>query len=210
MTIFLIVITVGVSYMAFQNLELFNKLKFNAYMIWHKKDYARILSHGLIHSDWMHLGVNMFVLYSFGEAMEDTFSSKIFFPETYYYGKFLFVLMYVLAVAFASVPSLIKHRNNHYYNAVGASGAVSAVVFTSILISPTSEITLLILPFLPLPNYVFGALYVAYSIYMGKKSKDNVAHDAHIAGAVFGFLFPIILNPYLFNNFVFQVFGVFI
>lgn len=204
LTLFLIVITSVISFLAFSNLDLFNKLKFNAYMVWHKKEYARLLSHSLVHSGWMHLIFNMYVLWMFGEMIEPTFSSPDFFPHTYKYGKVLYILMYVIAIPVATIPSLIKHKNNHYYNSVGASGAVSAVVFTTILLAPTMPLGIIFIP-IQLPAYIFGLLYLAYTFYMSKKDKDNIAHDAHFAGSVFGLIFPIILNPSLIEHFIYQI-----
>lgn len=205
-TLFLIIATIAVSMKAFNDRETTDKLKFNAYMVMKKKEYYRILSHALIHNSWMHLGVNMFVLYSFGEVVETLFSFPELFPKTYYYGNFLYVMMYVLAAAFASVPALLKHKNNHSYNAVGASGAVSAVAFASILLYPQGKIQFILFPFIDIPNVVFGLAYLGYSYYMSKNSRDNIAHDAHFAGAIFGLLFPILLNPSLFSRFIENIF----
>lgn len=205
-TLFLIFATIAVSVKAFNDKETFDKLKFNAYMVFQKKEYYRIISHALIHGSWMHLGINMFVLYSFGGMVETLYSHPILFPKTFYYGKFLYVLMYILAAAFASIPALLKHKNNHSYNAVGASGAVSAVAFTTILLYPQGKIQFILFPFIDIPNVIFGVAYLGYSYYMSKNSKDNIAHDAHFAGAVFGLLFPLLLNPSLFSRFINLVF----
>ncbi len=190
--------------MAFNNLEMFNKLKFNAYLVWHKKEYSRILTHALVHSGWMHLIFNMYVLWMFGEMIEPVFSSQDYFPYTYEIGKLIYILMYVLAVIISTIPSLLKHKNNHYYNSVGASGAVSAIVFTTILLAPTMPLGILFIP-IRLPAYIFGLLYLAYTFYMSKQNKDNIAHEAHFAGSIFGLIFPILLNPNLIQNFIFQI-----
>ena len=204
LTLFLIVITSGISVLAFNNLDLFNKLKFNAYMVWHKNEYSRLLTNGLIHSGWMHLGFNMYVLWMFGEMIEPVFSSPDFFPYTYKFGKALYIIMYVVAIPISSVLSLIKHKNNHYYNAVGASGAVSAVVFTTILLAPTMPLGIIFIP-IQLPAYIFGLLYLAYTFYMSKRGKDNIGHDAHFIGSIFGLIFPILLNPGLVQHFIYQI-----
>jgi len=204
LTLFVVVITSIVSFVAFNNLEMFNKLKFNAYLVWHKKEYARLLSHALVHSGWMHLIFNMYVLWMFGTMIEKAFQSPDFFPHTYQFGKFIYLFMYVIAIPISSLPSLLKHKNNHYYNSVGASGAVSAIVFTAILLAPTMPLGIIFIP-IRLPAYIFGLLYLGYTYYMSKRDKDNIAHDAHFVGSVFGLLFPIILNPSLIHNFIFQV-----
>jgi len=121
------------------------------------------------------------------------------------FGKFWYVLMYVLALGAATLPALFMHRNSHSYNAVGASGAVSAVAFASILILPTSTISFVFIPVLKIPAYIFGFLYLVYSYFMAKRGIGNVAHEAHFAGAVFGFLFPLILEPSLIVYFLGQI-----
>ncbi len=201
LTLFLIIITTVISILAFNKHELFNRLKFNSYLVWHKKNYARLFSHALIHNSWMHLIINMYVLWIFGIYIEEAFSDVGVFPDTHNYGKFLYILMYVLAVPIASIPSLFKHKNNHYYNSVGASGAVSAIVFTFILLNPTGDLGIIFIP-IRIPAYIFGLLYLAYSYFMSRRDKDNIAHDAHFIGSVFGLLFPIILSPGLFDRFI--------
>ena len=98
LTLFIIIITSIISILAFNNHELFNRLKFNSYLVWHKKNYARLLSHAIIHGGWMHLIINMYVLWIFGRFVEQAFSEVNVFPGTYEYGKFLYVFMYILAV----------------------------------------------------------------------------------------------------------------
>jgi len=206
-TIFIIIITSAISILAFNKVELFDKLKFNAYMIWHKKEYGRILSHGLIHGGWMHLGINMYVLYSFGSAVEAAFKDPYFFPNTYQYGSFMYLAMYIIAIAASSLIAIFRYKNNHSYNAVGASGAVSAVAFAFILLAPTQSIQFILLPFIKLPAYIFGVAYLAYSYYMSTKGRDNIAHEAHFAGAVFGIIFPLILNYKLVDYFFYIIFN---
>ncbi len=168
-------------------------------MVWHKKQYARLLSHALVHNGWLHLIINMYVLWIFGQFIENAFT------QLFSAGKFLYILMYILAVPFSAFPALLKNKNNHYYNAVGASGAVSAVVFTTILLAPKTSLFLMFIP-IPIPAYIFGALYLVYSYFMSRRGKDNIAHDAHFAGSVFGFTFPLIFEPQLFMNFIHQIF----
>lgn len=188
-SIIIIAITVIVSVLAFNNLELFDKLKFNPYLIKEHKQWWRFLSHALLHSDWMHLLINMYVLYSFSNIVEDTYFSLFS-----YRGLLYFVLLYVGGVLFSTVFDYSKQRSNPYYNAVGASGAVSAVVFSSILIFPGGSIFLFPIPF-PIPSWVFGILYIVYSAYMGKKAKDNIGHNAHLWGAIYGIIFTAVTIP---------------
>ena len=206
LTLFLVVITAAVSIYAFNNRVMFDKLKFNPYMVSKKNDYKRLFTHGLLHADWMHLIVNMYVLYAFGDAVESMMSLPAIFPKTFYYGKFLFVFMYLLALPISSLPALLKHKDNHAYNAVGASGAVSAVLFASIIMFPQMKLGFLFVPFIKIPGPIFGIAYLAYSYYMGKKGLDNIGHDAHFVGALFGLTFPIMLNPEIVTYFLHSIF----
>ncbi len=199
-SIIIIAITVIVSVIAFNNLELFDKLKFNPYLIKEHKQWWRFLSHALLHSDWMHLLINMYVLYSFSSIVEDKYYSLFS-----YRGLLYFVLLYVGGILFSTVFDYSKQRSNPYYNAVGASGAVSAVVFSSILIFPGGSIFLFPIPF-PLPSWVFGILYIVYSAYMGKKAKDNIGHNAHLWGAIYGVIFTAITIPGLISGIIDRIF----
>jgi len=191
----IIAITVITSILAWNQQELFSKLKFNPYLTKERKEYWRLISYGLIHADWIHLLVNMFVLYSFGNLVTQYFD--LLFP-----GKsvFYYLILYVGGLLIASAPGFGRHKNNPYYNAVGASGAVSAVLFSSIVFNPMSKIYLFFVP-IGIPAVVFGILYLVYSAYMDKKGKDNVGHDAHFWGGVFGFVITIALKPELFLHF---------
>lgn len=206
LTLFIIIITAAVSILSFNNRQMFDNLKFNPYMISKRKDNKRWFTHALVHADWMHLIVNMFVLYSFGDVVEHIMSREDFFPKTYFLGNFLYILMYVAAIIISSLPAFYKHKNSHSYNAVGASGAVSAVVFASILLYPEMKLGLIIIPFVKIPGPIFGILYLVYSYYMSKKSNDNIGHEAHFAGSVFGFIFPILINPELIKDFFSSIF----
>jgi len=203
MTILIIVFTAFISYQAFENRELFDRFKFNAYAIYKYKNWHRMLTHGLIHADWMHLIFNMFVLYSFGDLVESVF--KAWYG---YRGILYFIIFYISALAAASISSLLKHKYDSSYNAVGASGAVSAMVFASILFDPWNSLIIFPIP-IPIPGFLFGIAYLAYSHYMdnNKKTSDNVAHDAHLYGALYGLLFPLLLEPSLLSHFIAELFG---
>ena len=196
----IIALTCITSILAFQNTEMFHKYLFNPYIINRNKEWQRFFTHALLHADWTHLLMNMFVLYSFGRIIENYYFDMLFGPKA----SLFFALLYVGAVVASSVPSYEKHKNDSYYNSVGASGAVSAVVFSSILIEPTQKIVFLFLPF-PIPAVVFGILYLFYSRYMAKKENDNIGHDAHFWGAVFGIIFTLMLKPGLGKLFLEQV-----
>ena len=199
-TYIIIAVTVLVSFLAFQNHDLMDKLQFNAAKVVHQKQYYRLISHAFIHAGWSHLLVNMFVLYFFGRGIEQYFG--------YYFGNratAYFLLLYFGGILASNLWSLIKHQNNYYYNAVGASGAVSAMLFAFIFFNPWEK--LYFFGLLPIPGILFAVGYLFYSYQMSKKSTDNVAHDAHILGAIFGFIFPILLKPQLFTQFIDQLFS---
>lgn len=204
MTILLIAITSLISILAFNRHELFDKLQLNPYAVYHKKEWFRIISHGFLHADWIHLFINMFVLYSFGKSVENIF--KQLETEGIIKSAVLsFVLLYFTSMIFATLTSIVKHKDNYWYNSVGASGAVSAVVFTHIFFFPLQAIEFY--GIIPIPGIILGIAYLAYTHYMSKKGKDNVNHDAHLIGALFGLIFPIILDPKLINVFLGQLFN---
>lgn len=185
--------------MAWNNTELYNKLIFNPYIIFHKNEWYRLFSSALLHADIPHLVINMFVLYSFGSFIEQVYD--LYIPG----GLALYVAMYILAIGAANIKTLIENKNNVWYNAVGASGAVSAVVFAFVLFAPIEKI--LFFGIIPIPAFLYGLLYLVYSQYMSKKASDNIGHDAHFFGAVFGFVFTGLLRPELFQMFVSKIFN---
>ncbi len=198
MTLFIIIITAVVSVYAFQKPEIMYRYNFSPYQIIKRKEFHRIFSHALLHVDWMHLIINMLVLYSFANVL-------IFFFNHYFSfmpAGLLFLIFYILAIVASSLVSLFKQKNNYSYSAVGASGAVSAVVFACIFFAPLEKV--LFFGIIPIPGIIFGIAYLAYSYYMGKKNVDNIGHDAHFWGAIFGFVFPLVLEPRLINVFLNQ------
>lgn len=201
MSLAIIILTVLVSISAFNNHETFSKLKFNAWLIKEKNQTWRFFSYALVHAGWMHLLINMFVLWSFGGLVEEGFFIYFGSPKSMLY----FGLLYVGGIIFSTLFDFGKQKNNPYYDAVGASGAVSAVVFASILFAPGNTLLIFPIPF-PVPAYIFGILYLIYSAYMSKQAKDNIGHNAHFYGALFGFIFPIALKPALFQHFLNQIF----
>ena len=187
----IIAITAIISIIAFGNRELFRRLAFNAYDIKHFKNSYRFLSYALIHADWIHLLINMMVLYSFGRVTESYYEMHFGVKGIFYY-----LLLYVAGTALSTLPSYGKHKDNYSYTAVGASGAVSAVLFASIVFLPLGKIMIFPIP-IGIPAIIFGPLFLFYSAYMNKKNIDNVGHDAHFWGAIFGFVFTIVLKPAL-------------
>ena len=189
-TVIIIAITCIVSILCFNGTLNGNKLIFNAYQVWHRKEWYRMLTSGIIHSGWGHLFFNMLTLYFFGRVVEQYFSAA--FGGVL--GTVLYVVLYVSALAISSLGDLVKYRNNWNYNALGASGAVSAVLFASILFAPKMGIYIYLIP-IPVPGYMFAPLYLLYCWYMAKRNMDNIGHTAHFWGAVYGILFPIICKP---------------
>ena len=190
LTVIIIAITCIVSILCFNGTLNGNKLIFNAYQVWHRKEWYRMLTSGMIHSGWGHLFFNMLTLYFFGRAVEQYFSAA--FGGVL--GTVLYVVLYVSALAISSLGDLVKYRNDWNYNALGASGAVSAVLFASILFAPKMGIYIYLIP-IPVPGYIFAPLYLLYCWYMAKRNMDNIGHTAHFWGAVYGILFPIICKP---------------
>lgn len=199
MTIFIIIATVGISMLAFSNQQLMDKLLFSPYKTIHSKEWHRLLTHGFVHADYVHLFINMFVLYSFGSAVESIFKS-LQYSGVIQSWLLNFCVLYFGGIIIASLTTLKKHKDNFYYHSVGASGAVSAIVFTYIFFDPLQR--LLFMFIIPIPAIVFGILYLAYSHYMSKKEGDYINHDAHFVGSVFGFIYPLLINPKLITIFL--------
>ena len=194
-TLTLIIIIGLISVVTFYQPDIMSQLQFNAFQIYHRKQFYRMVTHAFVHANWEHLIVNMIVLMSFGNVVEHYFRGYFGSNGVYYY-----LLLFFGSIIFSSLWSLYKQKNNYYYNAVGASGAVSAVLFAAIFFDPWSSIYFF--GILPIPGIIFGGLYLYYSWYMSRKNIDNIGHDAHFLGAVFGFFLPIIIKPALFMEFL--------
>ena len=190
-TIILIILTALISYQAFNHIAFREKLLFHPYVIKEQGEWYRFLTSGFIHADWTHLIVNMYVLYQFGPIIEhylsNTFGVAI--------GRVSFIVFYLSGIVIASVPSYFKHQNNPYYRALGASGATSAVVFAFILFFPWEWFL-----FPPMPAVLLGVVYLWYSSYMSKRGQDNIGHDAHFWGAVYGVLFILSIGFFYDQN----------
>ncbi len=199
----IIAITAIISIMAFQNGELFDKLKFNAYFIKHSKEGYRFFTYALLHANWMHLLINMFVFYSFGDFVMEVFLA--YFGVKAY---FFFILLYVGGIIFSVLLDFARNKDNVYYNAVGASGAVSAVLFSSIFLHPTGTIYMFFVP-IPIPSILFGLAYLFYSAYMSKRGRDNIGHSAHFLGAIYGIVFTIVIRPTFVVEFFEQIMSYF-
>ncbi|QNA46447.1 rhomboid family intramembrane serine protease [Lacibacter sediminis] len=194
-TVIIIIITCIISFTAFSSEKIINDLIFWPPMIQEKKQFYRFITSGLIHADIPHLAFNMITLYFFGRLVEE----YLFIPRI---GKTGYLLFYIAGIIVSEIPSYIKHRNNYSYRSLGASGAVTAVLFSFILLAPWQTIYVF---FLPVPAIIFAALYVGYSIYMDRKGGDNVNHSAHLWGAAWGVVFTLLMEPDIINRFIDQL-----
>ena len=199
-TIIIILVTALVSILCFLGKLDYNALKFNAYDVWNGKQWYRMLSYGLVHSGWGHLFFNMLTLYFFGTVVEQYCAAA--FGSTR--GVVLYVVLYVSAIAVSTIGDLIKYKDSPGYNAVGASGAVSAVLFASILFEPKMGIYIYLIP-IPIPGYIFAPLYLLYCWYMSKRNMDNIGHTAHFWGALYGLAFPLVCRPDIIHHFLAQL-----
>lgn len=184
-TVTLVVITVLISLAAFNDSRFSDKLILWPARMHRPNEYYRLLTAGFIHADWMHLFFNMFTLFMMGRFVEYAFMAYGITP-------WLYVLMYLAGIVVASLPDFYKHKKNPFYRSLGASGGVSAVLFSSVYFSPWTQIYIF---FLPLYNILFAVLYLAYSVYMSRKGQSTINHDAHFWGAVFGFFFTLVVEP---------------
>ena len=190
-TLLLIGVTVLVSWQAFGNRRLLDRLMLWPPAIDRARQYDRLVTHGFVHADWQHLLFNMITLFFFGGLVE-----RLFQP---YIGTVGFVLFYLSAILIAILPTYLRHRHDPNYRSLGASGAVSAVLFAFILVQPWS---LIFVFFLPLPAILYAVLYVGYSVWMDRRGGDNVNHSAHLWGAGYGVLFTVIMEPRIVASFL--------
>jgi membrane associated rhomboid family serine protease len=185
-TIVIVAITVIVSIIALRDERLERKLIFNPYIIYRRREYWRFLTAALIHGNYLHLGLNMFVLYQFGSSIEKQFDvvygNNKWLEALYYLG------LYIPGAILSGFYSFEKNKNNIHYNALGASGAVSAVVFAYIGVVPTQNFWLL--GALPVPAFAYGILFLIV-----RKGQDNIGHDAHFFGALYGIMYIFIIQP---------------
>ena len=185
----IIAITVLISFQANKNPDLKQRFLYIPFQLKHNNEYYRLISHIFIHADISHLAFNMISLYFLGSTLSYYFID--------YYGLQLgtayLLILYFAGAIFASLPSFLKQQDNSAYRSLGASGAVSAVIFAAILWDPSLSLGILFIPF-PIPAYIFGPIYLAVEYFSMKRGGTGIAHDAHLGGAVFGILFVLLLN----------------
>ncbi|SEB72225.1 Membrane associated serine protease, rhomboid family [Tenacibaculum sp. MAR_2009_124] len=170
------------SYSGFENWNIFQRYKFQVGKIIVNKEYIRMLSSGFLHANWTHLLFNMFSFFSFAAILERSL------------GALYFSLIYFISLLAGNLFALIIHKNHPNYSAIGASGAVSGIIFAAIALFPDIRISLFFLP-IGIPSWLFGLLYVGYTLYGIKSNNDNIGHEAHLGGAILGMITAIALYP---------------
>lgn len=190
-TIIILLLTCVISFTAFSNEKLVNDLIFYPPAITNQRQWYRFVTCGFIHADFMHLAFNMYTFYLFGDMVEQAFN-MIYGGS----GRILFAIAYITALAVCLLPTYFAHKDNYYYRSLGASGAVSAVVFMGIFIYPSMGMGIFPIPF-HIPAFIFGPLYLIISAYLAKRGHGNINHSAHVWGAVYGIVFLIITCQFL-------------
>ena len=201
----LVIITCLVSIPAFSQPKMIDDLIFYPPAI-RRRQYYRFISHGFIHADALHLAFNMLSLYSFGEGLEKVFGFECVFGGL---GKIFFLLLYLSALIVASLPDYFRYKDSFHFKSLGASGAVSAVIFSMIIFFPQSKVSLLFLP--GIPGYIFAIIYLAMSVYLDKRGGSNINHSAHFWGAAYGIVFTLVFCQLfapgfdVYHNFMVQI-----
>lgn len=198
-TLGIVIVTVVVSLICFNNTSLFNALKHYPIPEFQNKEYYRWITSGFVHGDFLHLFINMFVFHEFGRYVEMDFIQHF----GHVTGPLLFLMVYALTIIMGDIPTYYKHRNNPYFSSVGASGGVSGIVFIFILLNPWSMLGLFFI--IPVPAIIFGILYLWYSTWASKNQEGHIDHEAHFYGAIAGVLLAIISRPAILSEFIFHL-----
>lgn len=183
------VFTIVTSLYAFYDNSVYGKFMLHPYSVSKGSNVYTLITSGLIHADWMHLFFNMFTFYAFAFTLERLM------------GSWQFGLLYFLGLVLSDIPTVFKQKDNFHYNSLGASGAVSAVLFSYILFNPMAKLYIMFIP-IGIPAVVFGFLYLIYCAYASRNSRDHINHDAHFFGALTGLIFTIIFVPGIIQNFI--------
>lgn len=185
-TIIIIAANAIISFKAFGDYGFFEKYKFNVGAV-RRGEQIRMFSSGFLHVDNAHLFFNMFTLYFFADVV------------IAYLGSFKFLIIYLGSLLLGNLLSLYFHKDEYHYSAVGASGAVTGIIYSAILLQPDMSLYMFFIP-IPIPAYIFGVGYLLYSIYGMKNSIGNIGHDAHFGGALGGYIITLILATWLFKT----------
>ncbi|MGQ7853352.1 rhomboid family intramembrane serine protease [Pedobacter sp. WC2501] len=188
------VFTIITSLYAFYDHSLYGKFMLHPFSVSKGQNVYTLITSGLVHADWMHLFFNMFTFYAFAFALESSM------------GSWRFGILYFLGLVLSDLPTVFKHKDHFNYNSLGASGAISAVLFSYILFNPMSKIYIMFIP-IGIPAVVFGVLYLIYCAYASRNSRDHINHDAHFFGALTGLIFTIIFVPGILQNFIMMLTG---
>ena len=185
-TLILVIITSLISIGGFNNQKVIDDLIFYPPAISRRNQFYHFFTCGLIHADWGHLIFNMLALYLFGKEVEEAF--VVLFDSA---GRYIYLLMYISALLISLLPTYFKHKDSYHYKSLGASGAVSAVIFAGLMLAPETEVYIFFIP-IPIPGFIFAPLYLIISALMDRRGSDNINHSAHIWGAIYGLAFVII------------------
>ncbi|MBB6236969.1 membrane associated rhomboid family serine protease [Pedobacter sp. AK013] len=188
------VFTIITSLYAFYDHSLYGKFMLHPFSVSKGQNVYTLITSGLVHADWMHLFFNMFTFYAFAFTLESLM------------GSWRFGILYFLGLVLSDLPTVIKHKDHFNYNSLGASGAISAVLFSYILYNPMAKIYIMFIP-IGIPAVVFGILYLIYCAYASRNSRDHINHDAHFFGALTGLIFTIIFVPGILQNFITMLTG---
>lgn len=190
-TLYITIITVVTSIAAMYNETLMDKLIFHPYTVHQHKEWYRFFSSGLIHADFMHLAFNMFSFYMFGDYVEQYFA-MIFGTA----GSTFFIILYISSLLVCLIPTYQNHYKQYQYRSLGASGAVSAIVFAGIFLQPTMQIGFFIIPPI-IPGFIFGPIFLALTAYLSKKGQSGINHSAHLWGSIYGIVFLMVTAHFI-------------
>lgn len=188
------IFTLVTSIYAFNDPSLYGKFMLHPYSVYRKSKMFTVITSGMIHKDWMHLIFNMMTFFFFAFQLESLL------------GHWQFAVIYLLSLILSDIPSILKHKDDFWYNSLGASGAISGVLFSFILFFPLSKIYLFFIP-IGIPAVLFGFLYLIYCAYASRQSRDNINHDAHFYGALTGIIATIIIVPGIIPHFINALLG---
>jgi len=188
-TFLLIAITAITSYLALSNDSLSRKLIMNPYIVARKKEYYRFITSGFIHNGYVHLIFNMITFFFFSQWIESYFNHT----HGAILGSAYLIVLYLAGIIVSDIPTYLQYKDLPHYNSLGASGGVASILFASILYEPLNPIA--IFGVIQVPGFILGIVYAIYSYFYSKGSEDNINHSAHLYGALFGFVFGIVIEP---------------